>query len=73
MRREVMALTSQGRMSGVVLTLLPFGLALAIRAISPDYLTPLFTEPMGRMAIAGALVLIVIGYIVIQRIVDIKP
>lgn len=73
MRREVMALTSQGRMSGLVLTVLPFGLAFAIRAISPDYLTPLFTEPMGRMAVVGALVLIVIGYIVIQRIVDIKP
>lgn len=73
MRREVMALTSQGRMSGFVLTALPFGLAAVISMISPGYLTPLIEEPMGRMAIAGGLVLIVIGYFVIQRIVDIKP
>ena len=73
MRREIMALTSQGRMSGVVLTALPFGLAGILQFINPSYLTPLFTETMGQAAVVGSLVLIVIGYFAIQKIVNIKP
>lgn len=73
MRREVYALTAQGRMSGIVLTGLPFGLAAVLQFINPNYLTPLFTESMGKMAVGGALVSIALGYFIIQKIVDIKP
>ena len=72
MRREVKALTAQGRASGVVLTLIPIFLALILQVISPSYLEPLFTNPIGQMAIGGAVVLAVIGYIVIMRSVYIK-
>ena len=71
MRREVMALTAQGRMSGLILVALPFALAALLKSINPGYLDPLFNEPMGRMAVAGSLVMIVIGCVVIKKIVDI--
>ena len=72
MRREVMALTAQGRASGWVLAALPLGLAAILSFISPGYLDPLLHDPLGRMAIVGALVLELIGFFVIQRIVDIE-
>ena len=71
MRREVSALTAQGRMSGLILVALPFALAGLLNAINPNYLDPLFNEPYGRMAVGGAMVMIIIGCVVIKKIVDI--
>lgn len=72
MRNEVMALTAQGRASGWVLAALPIGLAGILSFINPGYLQPLIEEPIGRIAIAGALVLEFVGFFAIQRIVDIE-
>ena len=72
MRREVRTLTAQGRMSGWVLAVLPFGLAALLSVISPSYLEPLFTEKIGQIAICGAVLMVLIGFFVINRIVDIE-
>ncbi|MCR5438364.1 MAG: type II secretion system F family protein [Selenomonas sp.] len=72
MRREVMALTAQGRMSGIVLALLPVALGVFLTTVSPDYMRPLFEETTGRIAIAVAVVMEIIGFLVIRKIVDIK-
>ncbi len=72
MRREVLALTAQGRASGWVLAAIPIGLFVILYMINPDYLAPLIESDAGRMCIIGALILEVIGFFVIQRIVDIK-
>ena len=71
-KREVKALTAQGRASGYLLSGLPFALGLILYTMNPDYLKPLWTETYGRMAIMVALVLQVIGFMVIRKIVDIK-
>ena len=72
MRREVMALTAQGRASGWILAGIPVGLAAILSVLNPAYLRPLIEEPIGHIAIGVAIVLEVIGFIVIQRIVDIE-
>ncbi len=72
MRREVQTLTAQGRISGWVLAALPVGMCILLNIISPGYLDPLFKEKIGQMAMGGAVILIIIGFIVIQRIVDIE-
>ena len=72
MRREVRTLTAQGRMSGWVLAVLPFGLAALLSVISPSYMEPLFTERIGQIAICGAVLMVLIGFFVINRIVDIE-
>ena len=71
MRREVKTLTAQGRMSGWVLVALPVLTGFLISATSPGYMEPLFNEKIGQIAILLAIVMDIIGYIVIQRIVDI--
>ena len=72
MRREVLALTAQGRASGWVLALLPVALALILSILNPSYLAPLWEDQIGRVAIGVAIVLEIIGFFVIHRIVDIE-
>lgn len=71
MRREVRTLTAQGRMSGWVLAALPIATGLLLSVISPGYMEPLFTSQWGKIAIAVAAVMEIIGFLVIQRIVNI--
>jgi tight adherence protein B len=72
LRRLVRTLTAQGRMSRWVVSLLPVALLLLISSISPQYMRPLFVNPVGRVLLVVAGVMIVAGSLVIRRIVDIK-
>ena len=72
MRREISALTAQGKLSGIILACLPIVMMIMLQAMAPGYLAPLFAHPIGRMALVGSGVLMVIGFFVIRRIVDIK-
>jgi tight adherence protein B len=69
---QVQALTGEGRLSGVVLLALPFVLFVAVYQLNPDYIMVLFTEPMGKKMLAGAIFLQVLGALVIRKIVNIK-
>ena len=71
MKREILALTAQGRFSAVVLLALPFAAAAIMYFLNRNQLMLLVEEPMGRMAIGAAVVMEILGYIVIQRIVNI--
>ena len=71
MRREVKTLTAQGRMSGWVLVALPVLTGFLISSISPGYMEPLLNEKIGQIAICVAIVMDIIGYLVIQKIVNI--
>jgi tight adherence protein B len=76
---EIKTLTAMQRYSGYVITLLPVGLAGILFVISPTYITVLFNNPPATFGLpTGVIFLIVglismlIGYIFIRRIVDIK-
>ena len=69
---QVQALTGEGRLSGIVLLALPPVLFLAVYRLNPDYVMPLFTDPMGRQMLAGAVVMQLLGAIVIKKIINIK-
>jgi tight adherence protein B len=69
--RQVRVLTAQGRTSLYVLTAMPPLIALTLYAVSPGYISRLFTDPLGHKMLAAAVVLQVMGYLVISRIV--KP
>lgn len=69
---EIRVLTTQQRYTGYVLALLPVGLGLLIYLLNPEYITPLF-KPGPMLAVpAAAAVFEVIGFMVIQKIVDIE-
>lgn len=72
MRREVMALTAQGRLSGVILVILPIAVGLFLTIVNPSYMRPLFEEQVGHIAIGAAAFMDLVGWLIIRRIVDIK-
>jgi tight adherence protein B len=69
---QVQALTGEGRLSGIVLLALPVLLFVVVYQMNPDYVSVLFTDPMGKKMLAGGIVLQVLGAIVIQKIINIK-
>lgn len=72
MRREIVALTSQGRMSAFVLLALPFVAGFAMFSLNRSNFVQIFEEPLGQMAVAASLVMEVIGYFVIMKVVDVE-
>jgi tight adherence protein B len=71
-RRLVKTLTAQGRMARWIVSLLPVALLVLISVINPSYVAPLFTEPLGRVLLVVAGVMVVAGSLLIKRIVNIK-
>jgi tight adherence protein B len=69
---QVKALTGEGRLSGLVLIVMPFGLFLFMLHTKYDYIQMLWTDDLGIKMSIFALILQVLGAIVIKKIVDIK-
>lgn len=69
---EIQTLTAQGRYTGYLITFLPVVLTVLISLINPGFIGPLFSDPCGWMMLGISVVLIVVGYIVISKIVDIE-
>ncbi len=70
-RNEITTLTAQQKLTGIVIGLLPVGVGLLFLVSSPEYISPLFTETIGKVMLGGAVVLESVGIMVIQRILDI--
>src|SRR6185312_15051859 len=65
-------LTAEPKVSALVLSLLPIGLFLVVAMLNRDYLSPLWTAPVGRLLLMYAIVSMVFGYIVLRRIGQIE-
>jgi len=70
--RDVQVMTAQGRLSGLVLTALPVLVAGLMFFLTPTYFRPMLESSKGLYMIGYALVSIVIGHLIIQRIVRIR-
>jgi tight adherence protein B len=69
---EVRALAAHGKLTGVILTVLPLGIAAMMTLVSPGYMMTLYNHPWGKTLIAAALGCLVLAQLVIRKIVDIK-
>ena len=72
LKGEVRALAAHGRMTGIVLSLLPLFIAGMMMVVSPGYLLILITAPLGKYLIAAAVVCLILAHFIIQRLVDIR-
>jgi tight adherence protein B len=71
-RRQLRVYTAQGRFTGYTLAVLPIIVGFCIYMLNPSYMKLLFTHPIGKLIVAIAAVMQVIGYIWIRKIVDIE-
>lgn len=71
LHRKVRSLTAEARMSGIVVTALPFLFGGIVSIIRPGYLSPLFEDPLGKILVVAAVVMLVIGGLAMKRLVNV--
>lgn len=71
MRRQVRVLTSEGRLSAVVLAILPVAIGLYMFITNPDYIGLLFSTKIGLIMLGGAGVFMIVGILWMRKIVNI--
>jgi tight adherence protein B len=64
---EVRTLTAQQRLVGTVLAGLPFLLGTVLMMINPEYMKGLFEPGLPLMLASGAVVMVVMGYVLMQK------
>ncbi len=69
---EVKALTAQGRMSGLIISLLPVVLGLILFVINPEHIKKLFDNPIGLMILVFSILMELIGIYFIKQIVKVE-
>jgi len=69
---EIKTLTAQGRISGLIVGLLPTALTILLFAINPKYISLLFTTTPGLLMLGAAFIAQATGFLIINKIVDIK-
>ena len=72
LKGEIRALTAEGRLSGIVLALLPIILFAFLFTTNRSYLEPLFSETAGLIAIGVGIALMGAGVYWLKKIVDIE-
>jgi tight adherence protein B len=72
LKGQVKAASAHGRITGLVLVLMPVVVTVLMMISSPQYLADLAADKVGRLMIYGAAVGQVIGYLVIKKITNIK-
>jgi tight adherence protein B len=72
LRRLMETLTAQGRLTQIIISVLPIVLLVAITLLNRDYMTPLFETGGGHIALGVGAVLSVIGSLIIKRIVEVR-
>jgi tight adherence protein B len=71
-RREVMALTAEGRLSAIILGLVPPVAGFGLAVVAPDYMGKLFDETMGVVALVVGGVLAVLGAFWLNKIIQVE-
>jgi tight adherence protein B len=70
--RQVRVYTAQGRLTLLILMVLPPSLVMVMAGMNRDFISPLFTDPIGHMLLTIGVVMQTIGFFLIRRIITIK-
>jgi tight adherence protein B len=69
---RIRVLSSEGRMSAWTLGVLPFALAGLMYTFNPDFIRPLWTDPIGISIIQTLLTMMLLGVLVLVKITKIR-
>lgn len=70
--REVKVKTAQGRLTAIILVMLPIFLLITLEVINPNYVGVLFKDPMGPPMLGIAAAMQVVGSLILWKIVNIE-
>jgi Flp pilus assembly protein TadB len=72
LRRQVHALTSEGRLSAYVLIGLPIAIGAFLFLTKPAYMRPLYTTHIGQFLLGAAVVLMVLGTVLMRQMIKLE-
>lgn len=71
-QRQVRVYTAQGRLTMLLLMALPPIIVLIMEVMNPDFIKPLFSDPIGHVLIVVGVILQTIGFFLIRKIIQIQ-
>jgi Flp pilus assembly protein TadB len=72
LRRQVYALSSEGRLSGYILIALPLAVGAFLTFTKPTYMRPLYTTTLGQVLLVIAVVLVVLGWLIMRQMIKVE-
>jgi len=72
LRGQVRAASAHGRLTSIVLTILPLVMIVALQVVAPGYLQSMTADSDGRWMVLAAVVLQIAGYLVMKKITNIE-
>ena len=71
MQGEINSLTAEGKLTGTLLGMAPWAVALLLNLHNPHYYRPLLDSPVGVPIIIGAAAAQIVGMVIIKRMITI--
>jgi tight adherence protein B len=72
LRRDIASLTAEGRMSAIILLVMPIGLGVMMYVINPEYMSRLFDNALGIGMLIASGVSMFIGFLWMRKIINIE-
>ena len=72
LRRQVHALSADGRLSAYILIALPVAIGGFLFLTRPTYMRPLYTTHVGELMLAGAFLLVVLGTVIMRQMIKLE-
>jgi len=72
LRRDVKSLTAEGRVSAIVLAIMPPALGLVFYVTNPAYISVLFNQTVGQVFLGLAIVSMMVGFFWMKKVIEIK-
>ena len=72
LRRDVKALTAEGRMSAILLAFLPPGVGVMMYTLNPSYMNALFHDSLGKTFLIAATVLAIVGFVWMKKMIEVE-
>lgn len=71
LRGKIRAISAHGRISGLVLSMIPVTVAILMFMTNPDYILFFFDDPDGKVMLAVMVILQLLGFVSIKKLTDI--
>ena len=72
LKDDIKVMTASGRMSGLIIGLLPVAIGGILMLVNGNYIQSFFTSNMGKIMLIVAAVMEILGFLVIRKIINIK-
>lgn len=69
---EVRTLTAQSKLSAIIISFLPVGIALVLAVMNPSYIGQLFDNLIGLIMVGAAVVMMLIGIFILSKLVKLE-